>query len=117
MSRGQKRDESGVSASSIRMISPLSGPSSEPPELELRVGDDDAAVFGVRRAARIQAQRHVAQLSRCVSRPTILPASSSLMLTSCPLVALVAGVKIGSGRRSDSRSPAGSLMPQTDPLC
>ena len=30
---------------------------------------------------------------------------------------LVAGVKIGSGRRSDSRSPAGSWMPQTVPVC
>ena len=42
-----------------------------------------------------------------VSRPTIRPASSSLMLTSCPLAAFVAGVKIGSGSLSDSRSPAG----------
>ena len=34
---------------------------------------------------------------------------------SCPVAALVAGVKIGSGSRSDSRSPAGSLTPHTDP--
>ena len=29
----------------------------------------------------------------------------------------VAGVKMGSGRRSDSRSPSGSLTPHTDPVC
>ena len=49
--------------------------------------------------------------------PTISPASSSLMLSSWPLSALVAGVKIGSGSRSDSRRPAGSAMPQTVPVC
>ena len=38
------------------------------------------------------------------------------MLMSWPLCALVAGVKIGSGSRSDSRSPAGSRMPQTSPV-
>ena len=37
------------------------------------------------------------------------------MLMSCPVSALVAGVKIGSGRRSDSRSPGGSWTPQTRP--
>ncbi len=38
------------------------------------------------------------------------------MLMSCPLSALVAGVKIGSGSRSDSRSPEGSVTPQTRPV-
>ena len=38
------------------------------------------------------------------------------MLMSCPVVALVAGVKIGSGSWSDSFKPAGSLMPQTVPV-
>ena len=33
-----------------------------------------------------------------------------------PLVAFVAGVKIGSGKRSDSRRPAGSAMPQMLPV-
>ena len=32
------------------------------------------------------------------------------------LVALMAGVKMGSGSLSDSRKPAGSLMPHTSPL-
>ena len=50
------------------------------------------------------------------SRPTRRPASSSLMLRSCPLSALVDGVKIGSGSRSASRSPAGSAIPQTAPV-
>jgi hypothetical protein len=38
------------------------------------------------------------------------------MLMSCPVLALVAGVKMGRGRRSDSRRPAGSGTPQTAPL-
>ena len=41
--------------------------------------------------------------------PTSRPASSSLMLMSWPLSAFVAGVKIGSGSRSDSRRPGGQL--------
>ena len=38
---------------------------------------------------------------------------SSSMFRSWPLTAFVAGVTIGSGSRSDSRSPAGSAWPQT----
>ena len=42
---------------------------------------------------------------------------SKLMFSSCsPASAFVAGVKIGSGRRSLSRRPGGSGMPQTVPL-
>ena len=42
---------------------------------------------------------------------------SKSMFSSCsPCSALVAGVKIGSGSRSLSRSPAGSGIPQTGPL-
>jgi hypothetical protein len=37
------------------------------------------------------------------------------MFSSCPLAALVAGVKMGSGSFCDSFSPAGSLMPHTEP--
>ena len=37
------------------------------------------------------------------------------MLMSCPLAAFVAGVKMGSGSRSDSRRPGGSEIPQTVP--
>ena len=33
------------------------------------------------------------------------------------IAAFVAGVKIGSGRRSDSRNPVGSFTPQTFPVC
>ena len=39
--------------------------------------------------------------------------SSKEMFSSCPVVALVAGVKIGSGSLSDSLSPVGRLIPQT----
>ena len=39
------------------------------------------------------------------------------MFSSCsPSSALVAGVKIGSGSRSDSRRPVGSSIPQTAPV-
>ena len=51
------------------------------------------------------------------SPPTIAAIASKLMFSSCsPSSALVAGVKIGSGSRSLSSSPAGSLAPQTDPV-
>ena len=43
--------------------------------------------------------------------------SSKLMFSSCsPSSAFVAGVKIGSGSRSLSRSPGGSAIPQTVPV-
>src|SRR5579871_2585944 len=38
------------------------------------------------------------------------------MFSSCPVVALVDGVKIGSGKGSDSRKPAGKVMPETLPV-
>ena len=41
---------------------------------------------------------------------------SNEIFSSWPLVALMAGVKIGSGSLSDSRNPAGSLIPHTEPL-
>jgi hypothetical protein len=50
------------------------------------------------------------------SRPTIRPASSSLMLMSWPVCALVAGVNSGAGSRSDSRNPGGSGMLHTEPV-
>ena len=37
------------------------------------------------------------------------------MFSSCPLWALIAGVKIGCGRASLSRSPAGRGIPQAVP--
>ncbi len=48
-------------------------------------------------------------------RPTIPSASSSEMFSSCPVFAFVAGVKMGSGRRSDSARSFGSRIPQTVP--
>ncbi len=41
---------------------------------------------------------------------------ASLMFSSCPDSAFVAGVKSGSGSRSDSRRPAGSAWPQISPV-
>ena len=52
-----------------------------------------------------------------VSRPTISTVRSNEMFSSCPVWALVAGVKIGSAKRALSVSPSGSSMPQTVPLC
>jgi hypothetical protein len=50
------------------------------------------------------------------SRPASSAACSRVMFSSWPVCAFVDGVKIGSGSRSDSRSPSGSLWPQTSPL-
>ena len=85
-------------------------------ELELRVGDDDAARFGVRGAFGVQPQRQIADAIEHAPADERRRPRLSLMLMSWPLCALVAGVKIGSGRRSDSRSPAGRRMPQTSPV-
>src|SRR5438132_8200837 len=46
------------------------------------------------------------------SAPTRREASVNDMLMSCPVSALVAGVKIGSGSSADSASPDGNFMPQ-----
>ena len=51
-----------------------------------------------------------------VASPTMAAARASLMFSSWPLSALVAGVKIGSGSRSLSRRPDGSATPQTWPV-
>ena len=50
------------------------------------------------------------------SRPIVLSIASNGMFSSWPVSAFVAGVKIGGSRRSDSRSPGGSVMPQTAPV-
>ena len=71
--------------------------------------------LGVRRRFGVQAQRQVADAGEH-ARPTSSRGLVSLMLMSWPLSALVAGVKIGSGSRSDSRRPGGSAMPQTSPV-
>src|SRR5579864_2320352 len=53
---------------------------------------------------------------RLVAGCTILHISSNEILMSCPVVALVAGVKMGSGSWSDSFKPEGKGIPQTLPL-
>ena len=50
------------------------------------------------------------------SSPTRPAACSAVSGSSCPSAAFVVGVKIGSGSRSDSRSPSGRAIPQTSPL-
>ena len=84
-------------------------------ELELRVGQDDAALErrSPRRARRASS---VSSFSRSASpSPTRSRPRSNVSGRSWPAAAFVVGVKIGSGRRSDSTSPAGSGTPQTDP--
>ena len=99
-----------MSASSIRMRRASSGPAApgQQTEFELRVGDDDAAGLGVGGSFRIQPQRQIANAGEQSGVRSASLACASVMLMSWPLCALVAGVKIGCGRRSDSRSPAGS---------
>ena len=106
-SAGQKREESGVSTSSPSTISPPRRAA----ELELGVGEDDPALRarGRRRARRARARSGAAPPSAARS-PTISAARSKSMFSSCsPISALVAGVKIGSGSRSDSCRPGGQL--------
>ena len=74
-------------------------------ELELGVGDDDAARLGVRGAVGVEPQRQLACTRSSTRLPTSAAASASVMLMSWPLCALVAGVKIG------SRQPIGFAQP------
>ena len=111
-SRGQKRDESGVNASSIRDHVAAR----QQAELELRVGDDDAARFGVGGALRVKPQRQVAD---AVEHALADDLGGCVFFADVDVVAglaFVAGVKMGSGRRSDSFIPLGSRMPHTSPV-
>ena len=84
-------------------------------ELELRVGDDDAARLGVRDGAAVDGQREVAEpgRQRC---PTMSPACGFAD------VLVVAGLGLrrrredGRGQAVDSRRPSGSGWPQTAPV-
>ena len=80
-------------------------------EFEFRVGDDDAALEGPWSAARlIGGEARWRGLGSCQApRPIrVGTRASKEMFSSWPSVALVEGVKTGSGRRSASRRPAGS---------
>ena len=68
---------------------------------------------GPRRAGTAQAG---SRTSAARSAPSTSSTWAKDMLSSCPVSALVVGVKIGSGSRSESRSPGGSVIPQTCPL-
>ena len=71
--------------------------------------------LGVRHAERVELERQPLQ-PREQLRADDARRVRSQMFSSWPESALVAGVKIGSGSRSDSRRPAGSAMPQTSPV-
>ena len=68
-----------------------------------------------RAAAREYAARHSADAASAASRPTMSTASAIPMLRSWPSVALVDGVKMGSGSRSAWRRPPGMAIPWTVP--
>ena len=58
----------------------------------------------------------VSRTLTAISLPVISIIRSKEMFSSClPFSSFVAGVKIGSGRRSDSTSPFGRGMPHTSP--
>ena len=86
-------------------------------ELEFCVGDDDAlrSPRGLRLPCRYEAL--IAKFLGVFVADQLHHLFEKGMFSSCPVAALVAGVKIGSGSLSDSFNPAGSLMPQTAPLC
>jgi len=85
-------------------------------ELELRVGEHDAVALGVLGGESVDSSDRRRSSSIRLRSPTISAARSKSMFSSwSPSSALVAGVKIGSGRRSDSRDPGGSAIPHTEP--
>ena len=52
-----------------------------------------------------------------ISAPTSWQARSKSTFSSCPVAALIAGVKIGSGSLSHCFSPGGRATPQTVSVC
>ena len=96
-------------------------------QLELGVGEDDADRLAVARRPPVQGKGNVTDpLGEVPRRPDVpgpdddplqrrVIASKSMFSSCAPASAFVAGVRIGSGRRSLSRSPDGSSTPQTAP--
>ena len=110
-SAGQNRDESGVSASSMSSSVWPSKPNSNFVSAS-RIPQPSACAAACRYSSRVVSRRRpnsAASFNRSV-------ASASSMLMSWPEAAFVAGVKMGAGRRSDSRSPGGRTMPQIRPV-
>ena len=94
-----------------------SSPSTVEAELELRVGEDHAALAGVLGGERVELDRDVAQpAGELARRRSSSAAWSKSIASSWPTSAFVEGVKIGVGRRSDSCRPGGSSMPETLPV-
>ena len=111
-SPGQKRDESGVSTSSARI-----DPAVRRAELELRVGDDHAALGRMVARRRVHLAAPGRAAAAASSSPTISTRRSKLMFSSwSPISAFVDGVKMGSGSFEEFTRPAGSSMPHTRAL-
>ena len=110
-SAGQNRELSGVSTSSMRMISAV-----DVAPLEFGVGDEDAALPGVLGAAPENGQAATPQLfGQLAAHQIDHPLERDILVV--PAGALVEGVKMGSLSRALSLIPAGRRMPQTVPLC
>ena len=83
-------------------------------ELDLGVGDEDAALGGDLVAPREDRRRSGRAPRRARSAPISASTSAYGIGRSCsPIGAFVVGVKIGSGSREPSTSPSGSATPET----
>ena len=99
-----------MSASSTRISSPSANPNSN-------LVSASTIPRSRARAAANSYRVSVSSFKRSASpRPTRSAVSSREMLTSCPVDSFVAGVKMGSGRRSDSLRPLGRPTPHTRPV-
>ena len=76
--------------------------------------DDPVALVGHSMGGKISML--VARTFSASSRPTSPAACSKEIFSSCPLVALVAGVKMGCASLEDSWSPGPSAIPQMAPV-
>ena len=108
---GQNRDESGVSTSSTR----ITVPSAARPHSNL-VSARTMPLAAAWAAPRLKTSRLFALSKLASSEPMLSAMTANETFSSWPLVAFVAGVKIGSGSSSPAESPGGSLSPQTVPL-
>ncbi len=85
-------------------------------KLELGIGKDEASARRMSRCLIEDLERKVTQSIGVIGAYGRMTSSKEMFSSWPPVLIFAAGVKIGSGRRSDSRSPAGSLIPQMEPV-
>ena len=111
-SAGQNRDESEVSTSSPR----VSTPSAAQPNSSLVSATMMPRSAAISAPRAVDLQGELAAAPRRRSAPSCATTWSKVMNSSwVPSGALVVGVKIGSGSRDPSTSPAGRGTPEIDP--